>query len=358
MKKFALLLFLVALLLNGCMDSKSTILEHKTVVDALGRNVVINKNPSRIVIAGKQAPMLTNFLYLFQSTNQKLLAIEKRKQSGDDFLNLIDSKVGDKYILEKGAGAEQIAPLNPDLVILKSSMRESIGNQLETLSIPVIYVDFENIEQIYRDLHLFAEVLDEEKRGDELTSSYKMLFNKISEKINSNKGKTNSSVLILQASSEDQKYAFSIPAANWLQTDLVKKAGGNPVWQEANQAGSWVQINIEQISAWEADQIFIVNYQGEANKIISNLKNDPVWSNLKSSQTENIYAFPYDYQSWDQPDPRWILGYSWLAYSLNPGVFSADELESEILTFYENFFLLEKNLIQANISPRIRNILE
>ena len=201
-------------------------------------------------------------------------------------------------------------------------------------------------------------MLDEEKRGDELTSSYKMLFNKISEKINSNKGKTNSSVLILQASSEDQKYAFSIPAANWLQTDLVKKAGGNPVWQEANQAGSWVQINIEQISAWEADQIFIVNYQGEANKIISNLKNDPVWSNLKSSQTENIYAFPYDYQSWDQPDPRWILGYSWLAYSLNPGVFSADELESEILTFYENFFLLEKNLIQANISPRIRNILE
>ena len=143
MKKFALLLFLVALLLNGCMDSKSTILEHKTVVDALGRNVVINKNPSRIVIAGKQAPMLTNFLYLFQSTNQKLLAIEKRKQSGDDFLNLIDSKVGDKYILEKGAGAEQIAPLNPDLVILKSSMRESIGNQLETLSIPVIYVYFD-----------------------------------------------------------------------------------------------------------------------------------------------------------------------------------------------------------------------
>lgn len=358
MRKITILIMLFGLFITGCINNNITDIQSKTVVDALGRNVVIGNNLSRIVVAGKQAPMLTNFLYMFSTTNQKLIAIEKRNQTGDNFLNLIDSSINEKYIIEKGASAEQIAPLNPDLVILKSSMRETIGNSLEKLSIPVIYVDFENIEQIYRDLRLFAEVMDEKKRGELLISTYEVLFKLISEKISSEASSTKPSVLILQASSADQKYAFSIPAANWLQTDLIIKAGGNPVWLDANQAGGWIEINMEQISAWNADKIFIVNYQGKANNIISNLKNDPVWENLISIQTDNIFAFPYDYQSWDQPDPRWILGYSWLAHTINPEVFSSNELETEILNFYKTFFSLGENVIQSDISPRINSILD
>ena len=56
-------------------------------------------------------------------------------------------------------------------------------------------------------------------------------------------------VLILQAESEDQKYIFRVPPANWLQTDMVERAGGIPVWKDANLAGGWTE------SIWSRSRI-------------------------------------------------------------------------------------------------------
>ncbi|MDP2965749.1 MAG: ABC transporter substrate-binding protein [Pelolinea sp.] len=358
MKKFFSFLFALTWLITSCTNIGSTVGASKIVTDALGRQVTLNSEPSKIVIVGKQAPMLTNFLYLFKTADQKLIALEKRAQSTEDYLKLVDANIENKYLLEKGAGAEQIVPLNPDVVILKSSMRNSIGKPLEDLSIPVIYVEFENVEQIYRDIRIFADVLNEKKRGEDLISNYQELFQQIHKEVAKNNDSVKSSVLILQAVTSDQKYVFSVPAANWLQTDLIEKAGGIPVWKDANQAGGWTDINMEQISAWDPEVILIVNYQGSALEIVNKLRNDEIWQNLKSVKNDKIYAFPYDYLSWDQPDPRWILGYGWIAYRLNPENLTSPVIHSLINNFYEKFFNLEKSVIKEKINSRIAEYLK
>jgi iron complex transport system substrate-binding protein len=128
MKKLYAILLIFTWILTSCEYVDFTSGSSRTITDALNRKVTLISEPSRIVIVGKQAPMLTNFLYLFKSAGQKLIALEKRKQSTEDYLKLVDKNIERKYLLEKGAGAEQIVPLNPDVVILKSSMRDSIGN--------------------------------------------------------------------------------------------------------------------------------------------------------------------------------------------------------------------------------------
>ena len=358
MKKIFPLLLAITWIIASCTSTSTSTDKTKTIVDALGRQVTIKSEPSRIVIAGKQTPMLTNFLFLFKTADIKLIAIEKRAQSTEDYLELVDINIGKKYLLEKGASAEQIAPLNPDIVILKTSMRDTIGKPLEDLSISVIYVDFENIDQIYRDIRIFGELLNESNRGEELVSNYQDVYQQIQQKVLEDKPSEKPSVLILQAVSSDQKYVFSVPAANWLQTNLIEKAEGIPTWKETNQTGGWSDINMEQISEWDPDMIFVINYQGKATEIVKQLKNDEIWQALKSVKNEKIYAFPFDYLSWDQPDPRWIIGYGWLAYKLNPQKITSSEIQSIIENFYGKFFLMDDKVIQEKIIPKIAEYLK
>ncbi len=351
MKRIVSILIGVVFLISGCSYLNPSPDYQKTIIDALGREVELSSEPSRIIIIGKQAPMLTNFMYLFDTADKKLLALEKRSQSADEFLKLIDKDIDKKFKLERGAGAEQVVPLNPDMVILKTSMRDTIGKPLEDLSIPVAYVEFENIEQIYRDLRIFADILNENQRGEDLISSYQQYYQEVQDKLNSNNSAEKMTVLILQAESEDQKYTFKVPAANWLQTDMVEKAGGIVVWKEANQAGGWTEVNMEQISNWNADLIYIVNYQGQAPEIVRNLENDEIWKNLNAIKSEHVYAFAYDFLSWDQPDPRWILGYSWMAFRQNRQSISSSDIKDLIKDYYEKFFNLGESVFVEKINP-------
>ncbi len=353
MKKIVSILIGVVFLISGCSFLIPAPNYQKTIIDALGREVKLSNEPSRIIIIGKHAPMLTNFMYLFETADKKLLALEKRSQSADEFLELIDANIDKKFKLERGAGAEQVVPLNPDMVILKTSMRDTIGKPLEDLSIPVVYVEFENIDQIYRDLKIFADILNERLRGEELVSSYQTYYQQIQDKLKDNNVTGRPTVLILQAESEDQKYIFKVPAANWLQTDMVEKAGGIAVWKEANLASGWTEVNMEQISNWNADLVYIVNYQGHAPEIVRNLKHDDIWKNLNAIKEERVFAFAYDFLSWDQPDPRWILGYGWMAFKQNPQSISGNDIQTLIKDYYEKFFNIGESVFEEKINPMV-----
>ena len=134
---------------------------------------------------------------------------------------------------------------------------------------------------------------------------------------------------------------------------MVEKAGGIAVWKEANLAGGWTEVNMEQISNWDADLVYIVNYQGQAPEIVRNLKNDEIWKNLNAVKDEHVFAFAYDFLSWDQPDPRWILGYSWMAFRQNPQSISGNDIQNLIKDYYEKFFNLGESVFEEKINPMV-----
>ena len=125
--------------------------ENLPIIDALGRTINL-VNPQRIVIAGKATPLLVNTFYAFEETLTKVVGIEVRSQSNKTFITMVDPEASNKTTLEKDAGPEQIAPLKPDVVVMKSYMQEKLGNPLEEIAIPVVYLDLETPEQFYRDL--------------------------------------------------------------------------------------------------------------------------------------------------------------------------------------------------------------
>ncbi len=321
------------------------------VVDALGREVTFKNAPERIVIAGKATTLVADALYLFPEAGQRIVAIELRGQSAKSFLVVVDPAFGQKAPLEMNAAAEQIAPLKPDVVVLKSAMAEKLGTPLEQLGIPVVYVDLETPETFTKDITALGRLFGNPDRAQEILKFYQARVDQYGAATKDLKADQKPRVLLLQYTKQGEEVAFNVPPATWLQTTIVRLVGGEPIWTEASEKGGWTIVNFEQIAAWDADQIYIVSYAGDSDKIAEQLKTDDKWAALKAAKNNQIYGFAGDFYSWDQPDPRWVLGLSWLFTKVQPDLASGVDMMQELDQFYTQLYGLSPAVIKDKVVP-------
>lgn len=325
-----------------------------TITDALGRTVVLPELPQRIVLTGKALFMIADASYLFPGAADRVVGFGNTGQGSGNFIQLIDPNYEAKATLAGDAGAEQVAALQPDLVILKSYLADSVGAPIEALEIPVVYIDFETPEQYDRDLAILGQVFGDEARATEVATYFQDKMAAITETV-AVAEKPN--VLLLYYNDKDGNVAFNVPPMGWIQTQMVEMAGGQPVWADANPGGGWTQVTLEQIAAWDADKIFLIAYFASPTEVVAGLKADPNWQAIRAVTEDQIYAFPSDLYSWDQPDPRWILGLSWLANNLHPELFPGFDITAEAKDFYSSLYGLDGAFVDANIVPTFDGVL-
>jgi len=323
------------------------------VTDALDREVIFAELPQRIVIAGRATTLVADAFFLFPEAAERLVGFEQRGQSALKFLTVVDPTFTEKTMLEMNAAAEQIAPLEPDVVILKSAMAEKLGTPLEAIGIKVVYVDLETPEQFDRDITAMGQLLGNPERAEEILAFFKARVDAISAKTDGLAEDARPRVLLLQHSEEGGEVAFNVPPEGWLQTTLVRIAGGTPVWIEASEAGGWTIVNFEQIAAWDPDQIFIVSYNSDSDVIAAGLMDDPTWQGLKAVENRQVYGFAGDFYSWDQPDPRWVLGLDWLYTWIQPELSADVDLEQAVDAFYTELYGLDEAVVAEQVLPNL-----
>ena len=348
--KYALIPVFVLLFLSSCSSLGSSA-GPITVTDSTGHSVTFENLPERVVIAGKATVMVQDAVYIFDEASERLVGIENRNQSLYSFIPMIDPLLDDKSILEKNAGPEQMAALQPDLVILKNSMAEQLGAPVEALGIPVLYLDLETPEAFYKDIATLGQAFGDGKRADEIVDFYQSRVDVVTQAASDLADDEKPTVLILEYSADGGEVAFAVPPATWLQTTMVEMTGGTPVWVDEAQGGGWMIVTIEQIAVWDPDKIFVIDYAGDASTVVEGLKVDSLWMNLSAVQNDELYAFAFDIYSWDQPDTRWILGLEWLATKMHPELFSDIDIISEVESFYSQLYSMDSETIQAEIIP-------
>ena len=354
MRKALLITALVLSLAAGCSvvpgsNSTDQLLE---VTDSSGHTAALSGLPEKIAIAGKATIMVQDAIYMFPDAVEKVIALENRNQSVYAFLPIIDPGIEEKSIFEKNVGPEQIAAVQPDLVLMKSYMAEDLGDPLEQLSIPVVYLDLETPEAFYQDISTLGQVFGKPDRADEITAFYQDRVGLV-ESLVSGAGDDKPSVLILQHSDSGGEIAFKVPPVSWLQTRMVEIAGGDPIWKELEMSGGWSVVNLEQIAAWDPDQIYIIEYGGNASQVKADLMEDQIWSNLQAVKKAQLFAFPYDFYSWDQPDTRWILGLEWLATKIHPDLTSEIDILSEVEGFYSTLYKMDSETFQSEVMIKL-----
>ena len=304
------------------------------------------------MIVGKAAFMLLDAAYLFPEAIGRVIAYELRSQTGLDFINTAYPQTSEVLALETDAGPEQIAPFKPDLVMMKSYLKEELGDQVEKLGIKVIYLDLETPDAINKDIMTLGAVFGNQERAEELVVLFNQDKNRITDITTAFPDEEKPSVLLLQYSNKGGEVAFKVPTGSNLQTQLVEMAGGIPVWKDVMGEG-WAVITLEQIAAWNPDIIIVIDYKGKAVDVVSGFKQDANWALLDAVKNDRLYAFPLDFQSWDQPDTRWTLGLAWLASKFHPDKFQF-LVSEEVPSFYRRYYNLSDAVIEQNILPLVK----
>jgi len=325
-----------------------------TITDALGRTVTFDTLPQRIVVAGKASALILDAMYMFPEAVDRVISYGKTSQTGKSFLPVIDPKLAEKTGFDNNVGAEQIAPLKPDLVVLKDYLKDSMGAPLEALGIKVVYLNLETTDTFNRDVRTIGQLFGDSERADAIVAYYEGAVKAVTGPLQNLKDADRPGTLLLEYSDKGGTVAFNVAPASWLQTDLVKLAGGNPVWTDVPTQGGWTVVTLEQIAAWNPQMIFIVDYAGNAVDIVSQLKSDPQWSVLDAVKNSKIYAFPVDFLSWDQADPRWALGLTWLATKLQPSVFGSVDMTAEVTNFYNALYVMDDAAITSQVIPLVK----
>jgi iron complex transport system substrate-binding protein len=353
MRKIVLIITLLALSLAGCglLPGTTSQGQQLEITDSTGHTALLNGTPQRIAIAGKATIMVQDSIFMFEEASARVVALENRRQSAFAFLPIVDPGLSEKEIFEANVGPEQIAAAQPDLVIMKSYMAESLGGPLEQLNIPVVYLDLETPESFYKDIQVLGQVFGNPDRADEIINFYQDRVSQVQDLASA--AATKPTVLVLEYSEDGGEVAFSVPPVSWLQTTLVETSGGTPIWSDLEVSGGWTVVNLEQIAAWDPDQIYIIDYSGGASQVVENLKVNSIWSNLKAVQTDQMFAFPYDFYSWDQPDTRWILGLEWLATKIHPEQMGGIDILAEVNAFYQEMYFMDQETIDSQVLPSL-----
>lgn len=337
----------------GSMSAVGSTMGDLTIIDARGKEIKLPGIPQRIVVAGKASFMVIDAVYLFPTAWARLATIGKEEQGTDAFLQAIDPGYASKTVLGREAGPEQIAAAKPDVVLLKKASAENLGKALEALGIPVVCVDFETPDQYDRDLAILGHLFGQEARANELGTLIHERLTRIEKVLAGLDEASKPSVLLIYYSVRDGTVAVNVPPKTWMQTLLVKMAGGRPVWEGAQLGQGWTKVGFEQIAAWDPDQVFVVSYFVDTAKVMAELAADKRWQALRAVGAKKIWAFPGDLISWDQPDPRWMLGVTWLATKIHPERFTGVDMTAEASDFFKTFYGLDSTVMKSVIIPKM-----
>lgn len=301
------ILLILSLLLAACTAAPApqptATSEVLTVTDGLGRVLSLDPAPQKVI---SLAPSNTEILYAVGAGDLMV--------ARDDFSNFpekaaalpsIGGSMGDYNL-------EQIAALQPDLVVAAEINTPEQVKALEDLGITVYYLSNPtDLEGVFGNLLIVGELTGRQAQASELVAGLRERVDLVQQR--------------LQGVSERPKVFYELdgsePAKPWTAGKgtfmdlLIQLAGGENVG--ASMEASWGQMSLEALLVANPDVILL----GDAAYGITpeQVAARAGWEGIKAVQTGQIVPFNDDMAS--RPGPRLVDGLEILARTLHPQSF-------------------------------------
>ncbi len=293
-----------------------------TVTDQAGREVVIKKEPERLV----SGYYISTSLLIALDLDEKLVGIEakaaKRPIYSLSAPELIDlPSVGSA----KEFDLEGCITLEPDLVILPLKLKD-VAETLTELGIDVLLVNPEDQELLMEMMDLIAVTTNRQDEVQALKTFTAAQEAFLTEKL---AGAEAPSVYLAGNSS----LLFTAGDAMY-QSDMIRLAGGVNAAAELT-ASYWAEISYEQLLAWNPDTIILAS---DASYTVEDVLADPNLADCTAVKNGAVYQLPGKAEAWDSPVPSGILGAVWLANVLHPDLFGDETCNALIDEYYETFY--------------------
>lgn len=302
-----ILTFAIAVTLTSCnSDSKSEDNESAggsyplTVKDQMDREVVIEKEPERIISI---APSNTEILFTL-GLGDKVVGVT-------DFCDYPEeAKQKEKVGGFSDPNMEKVLSLKPDLV-LATIMHEQPVRMLEELNIPVLVLNPKTIEEVFDALLLVGKVTNREDSAKELVDSLEARMKAIEEKVSSIPEDQRPKVFY-----ELWPSPITSAGPGTFVHDLIEKAGGINVASDASKP--YPEYSQEMIIEKNPD-IIIFSHMGSSQQSKEDIINRPGWEDIKAVKEDKIYYV--DENIVQRPTPRLIEGLEEFAKIIHPEIF-------------------------------------
>lgn len=132
--------------------------------------------------------------------------------------------------------------------------------------------------------------------------------------------------------------------AGSIGSEVVDLVGARNVVGKDTGPRTIVEISLEQILAWQPDEILTIDRRFHAV-----IRTDPVWGEIKAVQTGHVHFVPDLPFSWldNPPAPNRLIGLLWLGRLLYPAAFPQD-IRAEARRFYALFYQQEPSDAQLD----------
>jgi iron complex transport system substrate-binding protein len=321
-------ILVVMLLLSSCIMPLTTEVVEETdnpivITDVIGREVSLEKPATKLV--GTHNPTL-NAAVVLGGGGKYLVGFGNKEMSRGLYEQVIDS-YDDLVQIGKGStiNFESVVAAGADLAILPERNQDLVP-QFEEINLPAVVIldSTESFETVKQTLTLLGQVLGEDERAEQITAFLDAQLEQAQTLLKDTTERP--SVLFLGASSQ-----LSVAPAAMIQTSLIEAGGGTNAVSGVEGTGSFIEVNIEQIVAWNPDVIW---YPAYSDYTMEDLLNDPTWSSINAIKNKQVFEFPSLLEPWDQPTAAVALGVDYALYSLHPDLYNLDSLMQDVDAFY------------------------
>ena len=254
-----------------------------TIIDALGRIVVISKEPKRIV---SLSPAITEDVFAL-GLGEYVVGVDSFSNYPPEVVKLRSegkiANVGGYWQPD----LEKIVELNPDLVLADAGVHAKLHEKFVELGLTVVYVKgglASSLEDIMSDLGLIAQIFHIERKAEEISKKLSSQIKDIEEKLTeANVSKVK--VLILLG---PPSWGYWSAGSGTFINCIISVAGGVNI---ASKYHGWVRLSLEDILSENPDVIIVslMASSEEAKKVIDEIMSSEL-ANVNAVKEGKIYV--------------------------------------------------------------------
>ena len=286
-KRFLAALFclLLALALSGCGSEQgagsSSGQVYAKVQDDLGREVILEKKPERIVVTS------ASFLEPLHEVGGEVVGRPDSRTKMPDYAK-DKASVGKVYQID----VEKVLSCEPDLVIINKGMNEKLVDTLEASGIKTLVVDMKSYADVKREVALFAQLTGEKSKGEALISSMDKKIQSVKEKIPQEKRR----VSIIHSTNQGLTVQLSGSIAGSIAEMLGwENVAGDmaPLEKDPDSAPYSLETMVE-----KNPELLFVTSMGKLEEIKASMDatmaENPAWQSVEAVRQGKVYYLPQD----------------------------------------------------------------
>ena len=316
-----------------------------TVTDHLDNQVTVPADIERIAVVGVWP--LPSVLTIFFNSAETIVGMPEASLTaaqngllGELYPEILNAKTD--FINGDDVNLEELMLLEPDVVFYNAA-NPAVGEKLTNAGFAAVAVsvnkwDYDCIETLNNWIELFSTMFPKDAKSDAVEKYSNEVYDLINERVSTLSDEQRARVFFIYQYTDTMLASSGAKFFGQWWCDAV---GAVNVAQELTTDNS-VEVNMEQVYAWNPDTIVVTNFTpAQPEDLMNNTIGNYDWSTVAAIQNGRVFKMPLGMYRSYTPGADTPVTLLWLAKSVYPELFEDIDITERARSYYKDVFGVE-----------------